>query len=157
MENLLQTGGREVRIRKRNERGTQRQPKPLPKEPEIKSENADSIALRAKSLLSSMKDDEYVPSSNSKQPLDIATPIKDFASTISSDSDNEDDDEESSPAEQNLLTRNSRSRQSMAETNRRSIHSENSPSIKRPMKSARRRQPLDLSISQAARARRRGS
>jgi hypothetical protein len=156
MENLLQSGGREVRIRKRNEKGTQRQPKPLPKEPEVKSENADSIAIRAKSLLSSMKGDEYEPSSNSTHPLNIAMPINEPNSMVSSEDEDEDDDEESSPAE-TALARDSCPRQSFTEINRRSIHSDDPPSIKRPLKSSRRRQPLDLSISQATRARRRGS
>ena len=154
MENLLQSGGREVRIRKRHERGTQQESKAAKEEHVPKTGNVDSIALRAQSLLSSMKEDEVVPSTNPANPLDIATPIRLPSSATSSESEDEE-----SPTTPKQLPRKSRQRQlnPIAETNRRSSNPDNTPSISRPLKSTRRRQPLDLSISQATRSRRRGS
>lgn len=149
MENLLQSGGREVRIRKR-----QAESKASNGQPETKAENADSIARRAQSLLSSMKEDEVVPSTNPAKPLDIAIPRRYPSSTSEVSTDSEDDE---SPTVPQPLPKKSLQRQFVSDPNKRSSHVEVPPSTSRPLKSTRRRQPLDLSISQAARTRRRGS
>jgi hypothetical protein len=156
MENLLQSGGREVRIKKRQERVT-KEPNDNDVEAHRKSSNADSITLRAQSLLSSMREDDYDLNTSSANPLAVASPIWRKQSTSSLDSSTSDED---GPETSSWKTpRKSRLRQftPSAESSRRVSSSDAAASISRPLKSTRRQQSVDLSISQATRTRRRAS
>ncbi|KAJ2964866.1 hypothetical protein NQZ79_g408 [Umbelopsis isabellina] len=155
MENLLQSGGREVRIKKRHERGT-KESNSKDVEPHRKTSNADSITLRAQSLLSSMREDDYDIIASPADPLKVASPIRRKQSSSSLDSSTS---EEDGPETTSWATpRKSRLRQfaPAPESSRRASNSD-APSISRPLKSARRQQSVDLSISQATRTRRRAT
>lgn len=155
MENLLQSGGREVRIKKRQERGT-KESNSKDTESHRKSSNADSITLRAQSLLSSMREDDYQVNASPADPLKVASPIRRKQSTSSLDSSTSEEDGAESTSW--ATPKKSRLRQftPATESSRRGS-SNDVPSINRPLKSSRRQQSVDLLVSQATRTRRRAT